>query len=371
MKICLIAPTFLPSRRANTIQVMKMAQACVGLGHTVQVLVPNTESIKSKPSWESLAKHYGLWQAFDIDWVSVMPRFRRHDYGLKSVLKAKAWRADLIYTRLPQAAAIASTLGDRTIFEVHDLPQGILGPRLLNRFLKGKGALRLVVITQALRDDLSLGNFPIVIAPDGVDLERYENLTSSGKARQELALRDQFTAGYTGHLYAGRGVDVLLGLAERLPEISFLLIGGNPSDVEKFRQKVTALGLKNVTLTGFIPNAELPQYQAACDVLLMPYQRKVAASSGGDISRYLSPMKIFEYLACGRPIVSSKLPVLLETLNEKNAILLPPDDLDAWQSALLELRDNPSWRERLGKQARSDAQKYSWKSRARMIFQDL
>lgn len=371
MKVCHIAPTFLPSRRANTIQVMKMAQATAALGYDVKVLVPNTEGIMDKPSWENLAHHYGLQQTFDIDWVSVLPQFRSYDYGIKSVLTARHWGADLIYTRLPQAAAIASTFCDRSIFEVHDLPQGRLGPWLLNRFLKGKGALRLVVITQVLRDDLSLGNFPTVITPDGVDLERYENLPGSNEARKILVLPDQFTVGYTGHLYSGRGADVLLALAKRLPEISFLLVGGNSSDVEQTRQKVAAQELENVTLTGFIPNVELPQYQAACDVLLMPYQRKVAASSGGDISRYLSPMKVFEYLACGRPIVSSDLPVLRETLNEKNAILLPPDDLDAWQAALQELQDNPVRRELLGKQARQDALNYSWESRARKVLRDL
>lgn len=348
-----------------------MAQAFVGLGHKVRVLVPNTEGIKTKPTWENLAKHYGLEQSFDIAWVSVIPSLRSYDYGLKSVLMARRWGADLLYTRLPQAAAIASSLGDRTIFEVHDLLRGSLGPWLLNRFLKGEGAHRLVVITQALKDDLSLGDFPSIIAPDGVDLERYENLPSTTDARNAQALPDQFTVGYTGHLYAGRGVEALLALAERLPEISFLLVGGKPEDVELTHQKIAAKNLKNVTLVGFVPNAELPHYQAACDVLLMPYQRKVAASSGGDISRYLSPMKVFEYLACGRPIISSDLPVLRETLTSENAILLPPDDLDAWQSALLDLRDNPYRRAELSAQARQDAQNYSWESRARKILQGL
>ena len=91
---------------------------------------------------------------------------------------------------------------------------------------------------------------------------------------------------------------------------NFLIVGGEPQDVENLRQRVRVIGLKNVILTGFVPNARLPLYQAACDVLLMPYQRQVAASSGGDIARYLSPMKLFEYMACERPIISSDLPVL-------------------------------------------------------------
>jgi glycosyltransferase involved in cell wall biosynthesis len=121
-------------------------------------------------------------------------------------------------------------------------------------------------------------------------------------------------------------------------------------------------------LTGFVPNAELPQYQAACDVLLMPYQRQVAASSGGDISRYLSPMKLFEYLACERPIVSSDLPVLQEVLNPENAILLPGDDIDAWAAALQTLEADADLRRRLASRARQDAQQYTWEARAKKIL---
>ena len=100
----------------------------------------------------------------------------------------------------------------------------------------------------------------------------------------------------------------------------------------------------------------------------MPYQKRVAASSGGDISCYLSPMKVFEYLACGRAILSSALPVLSEVLTPQNSLLLPPDDLDAWTIALQNLRHAPEQRQRLAERARSDAQQYSWEARAQRIL---
>jgi glycosyltransferase involved in cell wall biosynthesis len=100
----------------------------------------------------------------------------------------------------------------------------------------------------------------------------------------------------------------------------------------------------------------------------MPYQRKVAASSGGDIAKYLSPMKLFEYLACGRAILSSNLPVLREILNEKNAVLLSPDDLAAWVTTIQSLNSNPEKRAQLAAQARQDAQRYSWIDRANKII---
>lgn len=371
MKIALVAPTHLPARRANTIQVMKMAQAMTVLGHEVRVYAPG---LPPQPvDWDALAAHYGLAHRFTVEWLPAHPRLRRYDYALRGLRRVRRWGADLLYTRLPQAAALGSALGMPTIFEIHDRPGGMLAPWLLSRFLRGRGARRLVVISHALRDDLFPRGIPpnappVLVAPDGVDLERYADLPSPEQARADLGLPARFTVGYSGHLYAGRGVELILALAGRLPEMHFLLMGGEPDGVARLRERTAAEGLINLTLTGFIPNADLPRYQAACDVLLMPYQRRVAASSGGDIARYLSPMKLFEYLACGRAILSSDLPVLREVLNEENAILLPPDDVDAWAAALRALQTDDPRRAALAAQARAAAQRYSWRSRAARIL---
>ncbi len=393
MKIAVIAPTEIPARRANTLQVMKMTQALCALGHAVRLAVP-TSSSKNRsvqqqniPSaeqvpWEELARHYGLQHPFPIDWLQASPRMRRYDFSLRAVRWARRWRADLLYTRLPQAAAIASTLSMPTILEIHDLPQGIIGPWLLRRFVRAPGAYRLVLITQALAEDLAarfdtpLSSPFTLVAPDGVDLDRYSNLPSPPEARRTLSQPphslpisvERFTAGYTGHLYPGRGSQLLLALATRLPEITFLIAGGETQDVARLQAQVQAKELGNVLLTDFVPNAELPLYQAACDVLLMPYQERVAASSGGDIARYLSPMKMFEYLACKRAILSSDLPVLQEVLHPGNAVLLPMHDLSAWERALQQLQNEPDYRARLAAQARLDAGHYTWAARAAKIL---
>jgi glycosyltransferase involved in cell wall biosynthesis len=388
MKIALIAPSSIPSLRANSIQIMKMAQALSQAGHAVHVLAPGEAGKEKnyKINWETLAEHYGLQETFSFQLLPSYPSFRRYDFSLRSVYWAQRNGCDLVYTRLMQAAALASIIGLPTILEVHDLPSGRNGPWVFRTFLYGSGARRLVVITRALANELSLrlssppsgeadaGAFTI-IAPDGVDLARYENLPTPIEARRILNLfRDEttFTAGYTGHLYPGRGIDLLLNLAENLPQVHFLIVGGEPTDVERLKKEVLEKDLENTRLTGFVPNSRLPLYQAACDVLLMPYQHKVAASSGGDISHYLSPMKLFEYLACERPILCSDLPVLREVLiQETNAILLPPEKPNAWISALDRLCKSPELRLQLAKQARLTANNYTWDARARMILTNL
>jgi len=378
MRIAVVAPTYLPARRANTIQVMKMAQAMTTLGHDVRVFVPGISPSDSSGNWDEIAHHYGLRHQFEIEWVPTHPYLRRYDFGFSSVKFARQWGAELLYTRLPQAAAVASILGMSAIYEVHDIPGGMLNPWLLTRFLKGSGARGLVVITSALKDALTPWinhklSLPVLIAPDGVDLARYDNLPVSADARQSIDSSFQispsaFVAGYTGHLYPGRGAQLILDIAARIPEITFIFVGGEPDDLEHFRALSKTCGLENVILTGFISNADLPRYQVACDILLMPYQKRVAASSGGDIARFLSPMKVFEYLACGRVILSSDLPVLREVLNEKNAILLAPGNVDAWVEAIRGVQAEPQKWQALADQAQQDAQVYSWESRAARLL---
>jgi glycosyltransferase involved in cell wall biosynthesis len=380
MRILIVAPTYLPSRRANTIQIMKMAQALTKLGYDVLVLVPDTHQEGHK-KWEVLSPHYGLDYEFDIKWIKVGAKLRSYDYGVKAVWKFRKVNADILYTRLPQAAAVASKINIPTIFEVHDIPSGTMGPILFRQFLKGRGANRLVLITHSLRDAIARKITPLptgpftIVQPDGVDLMRYEKILAPVNARMSLKEMNliklpinRITAGYTGHLYPGRGIELILEIASHIQDITFLVVGGDPPAVTRVKNNVEKKGLTNVVLTGFVPNSDLPRYQAACDVLLMPYQQNVEGSSGGNIAEYLSPMKLFEYMACGRVILSSRLRVLEEILSDDNAILLPSKGINAWVNTLRFIRDNPGASRKLAMQARNDAKKYSWETRAERIF---
>lgn len=388
MRIAVVAPTQIPATQANTVQVMKMSQAYAWLGHEVHLLVPHSGG-KREQDWESLARHYGLQKQFAITWIPCRRASRKYDYGWKCVRWSRKWKANLLYTRLPQAAAFASLLSLPTIFEIHDFPRGRMGIFLFRIFIRGAGARRLVAISHALaqdlRDKLPLPNRKefLIVAPDGVDLQRYQNLPSPLQARRALNLftgkkekgkkreTRRFVVGYTGSLYTGRGIELILELARYLPQMDFLIVGGTPREKEHLEVQARQLGLNNISIYSFVPNETLPLYQAACDVLLMPYQKRVAASSGGDIAPYLSPMKVFEYLASGRVILSSNLPVLLEVLNEQNAVLLPPDNVQAWIEALQHIYHNTMDYQKLVVQAKKDAQRYSWEQRARKILEGL
>jgi glycosyltransferase involved in cell wall biosynthesis len=369
MKIAVIAQGPIPAQTANSIQNMKMAGAMAELDNEVKVFAPGKDG---GHGWEELAKHYGLAKQFEILWLPKQDLLRRYDFALKSVRSAMGWSADLIYTRLPQAATLAALRGVPTIFELHDLPSGTMGPWLLRRFVHARGAKRFVVNTRHLEAEIRKRySIPpeegfLVLAPNGVDLIRYENQPDPKTARQNLGLPESFTAGYTGHLYQGRGIELILGLAQRMPDIRFLLVGGRAEDVAL--RKKQAEGLDNVQFIGFVPNAELPHYQAACDVFLMPHEQKVSGSSGADIAEFTNPLKMFEYLACGRPILASDLPILREVLDEKNAVLLPIVDLNVWEEALTSLSQDSTRSAKLAEAGRRTAAIYSWQSRASRIL---
>ncbi|MEX1071045.1 MAG: glycosyltransferase family 4 protein [Anaerolineales bacterium] len=370
MKIAVIAQGSIPAQSANSIQNMKMAQALASLGNEVRIFAPGRDP---NLPWEQISKHYGLEQRLAIQWVPSLAWLRRYDFALSSVNAARAWGADLIYTRLPQAAALASRRGVPAIFELHDLPTGTMGPWLIRRFIEGHGARRIIVNTRHLaeaikaRYALPADTSFLLVAPNGVDLQRYADLPDPEGARKSLGLADAFTAGYTGHLYAGRGAELILEMAKRLPEMNLLFVGGRKDDVQRMREK--AHELKNVRIVGFVPQGEVPLYQAACDVLLMPYGRQVGSSSGADIAAFTNPLKMFEYLASGRSILASDLPILGEVLNEKNAIILPGEDLDAWVEALGGLQASPQRRAELSAAAKETAGLFSWEKRAALVLQ--
>jgi glycosyltransferase involved in cell wall biosynthesis len=364
MKIAAIAGSTIPSDTANSLQVMKACQALVQIGHDVTLLVPGLKNRNV-----DLKQHYGLQREFPIEWLSSSSR---RLFTWNSVRRARALKVDLIYSWFPQSAVFGLLRGMPVLFEIHIQPTGLFGPVWHRLFASLRGRKRLASITRALvnileRDfQMRLPGDEVVIAPNAVDLERFDSLPDPLAARRRTGLREAPTVMCTGHLYAGRGTDLFLALAKSLPQVHFVWAGGRPQDVENWKQRVES---GNVTFTGFIPNRDLPLYQAAADILLMPYSRSIMGSSGSaDSAAVASPMKMFEYMAAARAIVSADLPVVREVLNEKNAVFCRPDDLEDWRLEIGVLLEDQARRMELGARARRDVQGYTWVGRAQRIM---
>ncbi len=366
MKIAAVTSVTIPATTANSIQAMKACHALAQLGHQVSLTIPG----KIAPARQELAQQYGLKDPIEVLVSPARKGLKRYDFAIAAVSRAVHEKADLLYTWSPQAAVLGLWNRMPVILEFHDLPTGKMGPVLLRYFFKVDGKKRLLCITHALAGKLEVllgDDFKpdmVQIAPNGTDLSQYRDLPETSNARKILGLTDKFTVGYTGHFYQGRGTQLLVSLAKAYPDVQFLWLGGNPADVEFWKGTLAQDGIENVILTGFVPNAELPLYQAAAEVLLMPYETTIAGSGGGNSAEICSPMKMFDYLAAGRVIMTSDLPVIHEVLNENNAVFCPPQDELAWKQKLGEIMQDDGLRQALSKQARQDAERYTWLSRA-------
>ena len=374
MRIACLSTSAVPSRTANSLQLLKVCQSFVALGHEVKLWLPGQ---MPDVTWDELAQRYGIQHRFPIQWIRTRPQLRRYDYGLKAAWRARRWRPDLYYSWSYQAAAVTSMLGWSTALEVHDRQTGRFGPRLFRTFVKGRGAVRVLPTTRALlrwlerHYDVNLDPPLGVVSPNGVDLERFKDLPSPETARNALGLPQRFTAVYTGHLYQGRGIEMILELAKRNRSSSFVIAGGDPPAVSTWRDKTTAAGLDNVQFLGFIPNQDLPQVQAAADLFLMPHELRVIDSSGSDIAPFTNPMKAYEYMAVGKPILASDLPIIGELLNDELAILVEPENIDAWDQAFKRVQQDDSLRNRLGDAAREHVQQFTWQARSERILAGL
>lgn len=350
-----------------------MCQAFLQEEYDIRLVAP-VPSGQEAVSVEDIRKQYGISMMFPMTTIPARAEGRRILYDVQAVKIAKKDKAAFVYTRSLRCAVLAVLFGLRVIVEVHDVPGGRWGPRYMRFIFSSRKTAAVVVITEALKKELvirfgDLHTCPVIVASDGVDLERFANQILPPEARRSLGFDPiGFTAGYAGSLYHGRGVELVLSLAERFPECRFLIIGGLHDQAKELERGTRDRKLNKVLFPGFVPNSEIPSYLSACDVLLMPYQESVSVSGGGDTARWMSPMKMFEYLATGRLIISSDLPVLREVLNDGNAVLCPPGDIDAWEGALRMAASDCAWRSRLGQRAREDAERYDWRERVKKIM---
>ncbi len=373
MNIAYLSAAVIPSWTANSVQVMKVCQALTQNGEEVTLYAPG----KTSTTWEALASHYGVTARFPIRWISFTPAFKKIDFVFSALRLARKQQADLVYTRLLWAAVLGLLFRFPVILEIHDRPVGRMGARLLKRFARMRGRKKIVLITHALQEILETEFHPrfkeeeVIIAPDGVDLERDHEQLDPTEARKRLGLAEKFTAVYSGGFYEGRGLNTLVELAQQTPPVQFIWVGGREDIVIQWQDRLRRENVQNIQLTGFVDNKDLPLYQMAADILLMPYGKTVAGSSGGNIAGVSSPMKMFEYMASGRVILTSDIPVLREVLSERNAAFYKPEDMeDLVKQFSLLMADEPR-RRQLSAQALLDVRQYSWKARMKKIISTM
>ena len=356
---------------------MRMCEAFAAAGNEVILVYPirkrgNEIGVSADDVWD----FYGVDTRFSLMPIDMGAIGARHIFGLRSAKTALAERADAVYGRFLPAVAWTARVGIPSVVELHQPITGMTSNLYLSIVGYGDRLKGVVAITESLADYLRINGLHRVphgalrVDPDGAVICRRENETARCEIRIRLGIPTGcFVAAYAGHLYAGRGIELIVELAALNRDVCFIIVGGEPEVVARYREQTLKRRLRNIQWIGFVPPKEVPDYLVASDVLLMPHQYKVEASGGGDIVRWMSPLKMFEYMAAGRPIIASDLPTLREILREDLAVLCEPSAVEQWSSALSAIRRNPSEYELMAGKAKREVLQYSWTERARRCLE--
>lgn len=125
-------------------------------------------------------------------------------------------------------------------------------------------------------------------------------------------------------------------------------------------------------MTGLVPQSEVSSYLLASDILVLPYSSSMTIEGGTKTGEFTSPLKVFEYMAAGKPIVATEIPSVLEILeSRRNSVIVPPDDPWKFFDAVSSLINDPDTGARISRNALSDVQQYTWKKRVEKIMTGL
>ncbi len=340
-----------------------MCEAFALNGHDVTLIA---KQFGSHPV-EDTFHYYGVERSFQL-----VPIRCRKVKGINARLLPKLYRTlrgydrrdVLIYARDIYGVSLAVRMGFRVVYEAHAAPYNRLIRYLETVLLRNPRLVRLVVISEALKS-LYVSRFDIadkiVVCHDAAAVPALSS--DSGLAWPPC--RTTLQVGYTGHLYPGRGIEIIIACARELPQHDFHIVGGTDGDIDAWKRQATT----NAFFHGFLEPAVISQACAKCDVLLMPYQKEILnPHSHLNTVPWMSPMKLFEYMASRKAIIASDLPVLREVLNERMAILVEPDDPEQWVDAIRRCEDI-TYREDLARNAyEALLQHHTWEKRARKVI---
>lgn len=395
MRITYFADIRFPLERANGIQTMETCHALAVRGHDVTLIVrPDTREpardpyvFYGLPRLErmriELAPAAGPAMARRLGYLAfaagrAMGRARAdvlftRDLGVASMLLGipAAMRPPVIYESHGYAPDVAAALPE--LVPTADRPSARKLRRLASREARvWQDAAGYVAITRGLADEMARRHGArdhVAVVPDGARLRPTPAHPKGGQISIFSENRDLTpgagVVGYAGHLYAWKGVDVLLRALARVPDARGLIVGGHGAEPDLGRLKALCeeLGIAGrVTFTGLVDPEEVPAYLTSADVLVLPNPASAIST------HFTSPLKLFEYMAAGRAIVASDLPAIREVLKDGgNALLVPPGDPEALAGAIAQLLGDPALAARLAAAAQVTVLDYGWDRRAERL----
>lgn len=371
MKIIYVENVRIPSERAHAYQIV---QACAGLAHLHhEVTLVNPDRAGKADVYSSYGIPDGLFRHVRLrswDPLSTWPVAKALAYALQRWAFVRALRtwartqtADVWYTRDPAMVdALQKVIPGPWVLELHDAPTADAG-----RWKRIRSLIRhYIVISKGLKDCLEregISNENITVAQDGFDPEQFRAMPSRSDARRKWDIPEQaFLAVYAGGFYPWKGMDLALRAMDQLPDnVWFLLAGGPPADMERVLAEAPESLRSRIRALPYVDRKDIPALYAAADVGLL------TTSPDHEIGKsYTSPLKQFEYLAAGLPVLASDVPSSHEVLTDEVARFYAPTER-GFAEAFRSLQADEGWRSTASKIGPELVLPYSWQERARII----
>lgn len=384
MRITYVTQTRFPTEKAHGNQIAQVCHALAGLGHEVTLLAPTVGTEKGEETYA----YYGIPKSFAVvhpgSFDALRSRFVPGKLGFavgmwsyRRVLKTylKSHPTDVLYARSHAVLPALLSTGIPVILEVHTLPNA-----LRRRFVRlCRECAKVVCLTSLQKKTLvawGVDGRKILVEADGVDLGRFGKLPPRDAMRVKWKIpEDAAVVGYAGSLVTRttieKGVPELIAALGKLKQegknVFGLIAGGPDSWVYDYGIQARKHGLteNDIRFLGHLPPTEIPGVIAAFDVCVYP-----APASGKDFfQRDTSPLKLFEYLASGRPIVCADLPPLRDVVNDAIVRLCAPGDPGALARGISWVLDHPAKAADMAKRGKEIAGEHSWEQRMWRILQ--
>jgi len=359
---------------ADAIQIVSMASAFGAAGVDLTLVLPAYPK-RPIPTAPQIAAHYGVEPSFEVlPLTGPYPaplKFRGIEkvaHAIKAAQRSRSRLFDVVYSRnLPVVLGALSGTRLPVVYETHrPWPDQDKSKRVLFQVLKGHPRFKGLVLHSQLAvksyADLGYGEDRLCVALNGVDGQRFAEPLTIGEARRRLGLPiDQRLVVYAGQLSPDKGLGYLLDAAQRLPGVSFALVGSSGEGPIELR----ATTLPNVRVVPWLPPHHVGTWLMAADILAMPPVRQ-------PVDAIAAPTKTFQYLAAGRAIVAPAVPELEEFLtHDVHARLVAPGDLAGLVETIAGLAQDDLARMRLGSAARAQVAGRTWEERALHIVDFL
>lgn len=381
LKIWYVTSLKIPTIWAHGVQIMKMCEALSGAGITVRLIAQRSNVLPEDPfSFYAVARNFditylertrSIFEKIGISKIVWLTGVLGFGKALKQYLGHASDLPDFFYSREYAILPFLRKFGVPIFFEAHT-PPGFFMRYVLKKSLSLIAGIG--VTTSHVKDALVRLGVPaqkIFVLPDGFSESDFPPLTrSKEELRRELGISpDKKIIMYVGHLFPWKGVYTLAEstryIGNKIP-YEIVIIGGHEPDRVKFLNFINEKGFTNIKV---IPRQEYRQVASflhTADIFVLPN------SAASPISRlYTSPIKMFEYMAAGRPIVASDLPSIRDVLNEKIAVMVKPDDPKDLARGIRLLLEDQQYGRTLAERAFEVSKEYTWKKRAEKVLRFL